>query len=957
MSVARRSLRALSRVQPLTAAAMIAAVLFALIGIGTPLLGRTVFAATDFFSRTSPYLDSGLAVKPIQNTYMHDTWNSVMPFEQLFARSLREGDPAWWNPYVAGGTPMGSVPNSAHFSPLTLPYYVLPDWLAPGYGKLFEISVTILGCYLFLRRLRLDRPAAVIGGVVFAGSAFMVMWTNWPQPRVAAMIPWVFWAVERVIARRRATDIVILALPVAIMLFGGFPAVTAFTLLTAGPYFLVRLLAENGLRQSIEDWRRVGGVALSGLGAVALGVALAAVQLVPFASFYSTWLIEGREQQPWQHLRISILATAFAPWTFGGVREDSQPYWYLAPNMVESSSFVGAAAVVLAVASIAMVRSGRDLLPRGVWTFLVAAAGLWALVIYVGGPLRLLQELPVFSTNFIGRARGILGFLIAVLAAVGLDLLLRRTGKGRHRVDSMVARGWTWPAWSIGVWAAAVAAVGVVVWRALGAAAEADRGPGGSGALVGHAWEQIAIGLILMGVAAAAVAALYWSGRREAGPVPWARLVAGVALVVLITGQALSYAVPYWPRVDRSTFYPVTDVHRFLMANLGHERFVGTDTGMSIGLDSAKKMRALGGHAFVNAELADLIRTIPGRPLDYPTLMIFQGANVEQATSPVLDRLGAKYWVTSPGDPVFGIVRPAVDDGSMLSLAPGAAVTVPVPWTGPLRAVGLTSNVSVPVTDTETAVEATLIGADGRIVATARRLAANMAAGVPFLVPIAAEDVPESERLTVSFTLYGRSPMAVAATGGAVALTAVAPVDDGLKLVYAGPCVVYERLGALPRIRWASSTVVQPDKARRLTMLGSGAVGPDEVILNEAGPEAEGRPAVVSITADDYNSISVNVNAEGSGYLVVADALQAGWMATVDGAPAELVPADQGLVAVAVGAGTHAVELRYAAPYHGAGTWTSLASVVGAIVVVTVDQRRRHRAGAGPGDRALVSTG
>ena len=49
------------------------------------------------------------------------------------------------------------------------------------------------GMVLFLRRLKLSRPAAWLGWLVFASSAFMVVWTNWPQTRTAALIPALFW--------------------------------------------------------------------------------------------------------------------------------------------------------------------------------------------------------------------------------------------------------------------------------------------------------------------------------------------------------------------------------------------------------------------------------------------------------------------------------------------------------------------------------------------------------------------------------------------------------------------------------------------------------------------------------------------------------------------------------------------------------------------------------------------
>ena len=130
---------------------------------------------------------------------------------------------AQWNPYGAAGSALGAMPDYALYSPLTVPFYVLPSWLAPAYERLLEIVCSVGGAFLFLRRLSLSRPAALLGGITFAGSGFMVAWLGFPQTRVAAFIPALFWAVERFVQERRARDAALVALPVAALLLGGFP--------------------------------------------------------------------------------------------------------------------------------------------------------------------------------------------------------------------------------------------------------------------------------------------------------------------------------------------------------------------------------------------------------------------------------------------------------------------------------------------------------------------------------------------------------------------------------------------------------------------------------------------------------------------------------------------------------------------------------------------------------------
>jgi hypothetical protein len=933
--------RWVKRPQTTTSLCVLAAVAFAVFGIGSPLLGRTVFAATDEITRSSPYLDAGLAQDQVQNSFVDDTWDSMLPAEMLFADSLRHGDPTAWNPYIVGGTPLSATPNYALFSPLTLPYYVLPARLAPGYAKLFEIAVAIGGCYLFLRRLRLTRAASMVGGIVFASSAFMVMWTNWPQTRVAAMIPWAFWAGERLVQRRTVRDGTLLAATLAVMLLGGFPAVTGFTVATLIPYVVVRLVAEH------RGGRPILIAAAIGVGAAVGAVALAAIQLVPFAAFYSTWYVDGRAQRASDHLSITELPTMFAPWVYGGPSPAGSaiPQWYLnrVHNLVEASSYVGAASLVLIVVAVVLAGPARAVLPRATWTFFVASAAAWIAVIYGGVGLGLLQKAPVFSSNFIGRGRSVLGFLLAVLAAVGLDVLLRRaTETAMRRAASHARRHARWTltrktVWTVVVWGGAAAAVGVLFVLARrtadgpATAATAFSAVPDAPARLAFANVQVLVGIVLLVAAGVCAAVLYGHSRVDTRSARLVRTGATTALLALIVGQALAYVGPAWPRVNPETFFPWTDTQQFLARNLGPDRYVSTRNAMGVGVDTSKRLRTLSGHTFLNANMAALIEAVPNDTFASPTYVRFPAA-AATVTSPILDRLAARYLVASPRDRVYGTLHGGHDDGGSATLRPGAPLTADVSAQAPVRAVGVTP-LAVPKGDGS--IDVVLHDASGRNVAHGHRVLEGMAAGEVFTVP-----VPQTAECgcTAEITLHAAGPMPIRA-GDVATVTAK---DDGLRLVYVGSSVIYQRLHALPRVRWASASVVESDQAKRLALLQTGSLASNQVMLSEAGPAAQGTAEVRLIT-DDPDAITIDVAAHGQGYVVVADALQAGWSASLDGRPARLIPADQGIVAVAVAAGTHRIELRYAAPYHGMGAWISLAALLVGIALFAAGGRRTPR--------------
>ncbi|HWM57459.1 MAG TPA: hypothetical protein VNO83_06470, partial [Pseudonocardia sp.] len=423
----------------------VAVVGFVVIGIGWPLVGQGVFGPTDVLVKWSPYSDTVLAGVVPKNPFLQDVADGVLPQTALFVDLVLNGNGGWWNPFMVGGTPLGAVPNNAFFSPVNLPYFLLPVWLAPAWVKALEIVISVGGTFLFARRLGLGRPAAFIGGLMFVTSSFMLSWTGWSQTKTAAFIPLLFWAIERLVQRRRVSDAVLVCVSVAAMLFGGFPAVTGYALIAGGVYFVVRVLAEYR-----AQWKRITAMAVGGAAAIVGAVSLAAIQLLPFTYFMSHAFVFGREQTPADNIPYRALITAIAPWSLGTTYAGGVPQWAAGTHIVEALSYVGAGALLLALVGLAAVRTGRGMLPKGVWVFLVAAIGVCLVLIYAGGPpLAAVQQLPVlFSENFVGRARSVLGFLLAVLAAVGFEVLLWRLRAAREkRAAGVAGRIWGPAVW------------------------------------------------------------------------------------------------------------------------------------------------------------------------------------------------------------------------------------------------------------------------------------------------------------------------------------------------------------------------------------------------------------------------------------------------------------------------------------------------------------------------------
>jgi hypothetical protein len=91
--------------------------------------------------------------------------------------------------------------------------------------------------------------------------------------------------------------------------------------------------------------------------------------------------------------------------------------------------------------------------------------------------------------------------------------------------------------------------------------------------------------------------------------------------------------------------------------------------------------------------------------------------------------------------------------------------------------------------------------------------------------------------------------------------------------------------------------------------------------------------AEVAYHRDSSDEMTIGVKTPQAGYLRVLESWDPGWHATVNGSPAEVIPADDVFMAVAVGAGESTVHLEYSTPGMAMGVWMSMASLVGLLVV------------------------
>lgn len=907
----------------LTASLVFSAVLFVALTVGSSLIGSTAFYGGGLLTNAHPWVGPDRPPVEVSNNFVGDTIDFFIPGRSEIVDRVRDGDFPGWSSRQGAGADLASVPTYGLLAPTGAAWWLLPPDLAPGWEKLSVLVVATAGTALFLRRLGTGRHAAWLGGMVYAATGFMIAWTNWPQAGVAAMLPWLLWSVERAVQLRTWRSVVPVALSVCFLLLGGFPAVAGHGIYVAGGYVLLRLgtrRPEGGrrLRPALADAGRL-------LAGLVTGVLLAGVQLAVFVYAYLDLDTSYREDSFTRVVPPRMILTSLFPNVWG---TRGGPPFQTGTNPIESNAYLGAAGVVLLAVAL-LVRQPPGV-PRGVRTYLAGVVAVGGLLIYVQPPpLGLLGELPVFSGNAIGRLVAVVLLCAAVLAGLAFDAVIRSDGSASR--------------WEVGRLRVGLALVVAGIGGA-GAWAYLEAGP----ALGRRATLEI-IAIAVGGGVLTAVAV----GLAVRRPPSWrGGLLSLVPVVVAV--QGVTAAAPAWAQVDDDAFYPVTPVHDFLLDRLGPDRIAVTGSAMVNGSTAYYGIRSATGHVFSTPEFNELQNAICGRCRLSPTYWVFPpGPDLDLWTSPGLDRMGVRYLSSSPGHVMPGPGEWVHRGGGPLELpAPGEPdLTVPVPG-GPTRGVVLTVLEGAP--EGSGTLRARLYDERGdMLLETSRFLTFPQQPGL-LPLPMAGEFLPPGGQWSLQLSWEGSAepPVLSGNEAGFPDLTLIRPAPDGLRLVHDERAVVWERLDTLPRVRWASTARVIASGPDRLAAVAAGELPPRTVVLNEAGPATDGRPASVDVLEDSGDRVRMRVRAYGAGYLVLADSVQSDWTATVDGTEREIVAADHAFGAVHLTAGTHDVTFEYTPRGQRTGYLASGAGLLAlaALALSGVPWRRNREAGRPPRD-------
>ncbi len=377
-------------------------------------------------------------VIPVQHDiFISDLLHNQLPYKAFLGESLSDGHLPLWMPDVFSGIPyLASIQAAPLFPPHTLLYGLLDPYTALGLTVSLELVIAAVGAWLLARRLGAGHIPALLAGLAFAWSGFMVTHTRHLNMHAsAALLPWLVLAMERLLASAGRRGGVALAVALGLTVLAGHPQILFIACLLLGLRYLAHALPRLRARPWGETAREAAVFAV----ATGIGLALGAVQLVPTWAYTAQSL--GQVEPTWAYAAAypcppgDLLALAWPPlvgametWDYSSQQADTIAWG--------NYGYGGILTLALALAALVLLRRRRT-----VWFW--ASCLVLSLLLTLGPatPLyRMCWELVPgmklfrFPTRFLMVA----GLALALLGALGLQAVLARL---RERVAPRLVLG------------------------------------------------------------------------------------------------------------------------------------------------------------------------------------------------------------------------------------------------------------------------------------------------------------------------------------------------------------------------------------------------------------------------------------------------------------------------------------------------------------------------------------
>ena len=362
----------------------------------------------------------GVTSKPgvvVHNYTLGDQISQFIPWTSLAWTQVHHGQLPLWDPSSALGLPLAFNWASAPFSVPALIGYLFPLRLAFTVQVIVTLAIAGTGVYVLGRVLRLGVLGCVTAATVYELSGPLIGWLGWPHSAVMSWAGW--WLASGLLILRgehRLRYVTLFAVVLACMVYAGYPEVVVLMGLAFVVFLTIALVSRSSrFGGSGPVVRPIVDIAVAAVAGVALAapLALPGLQLAVNSRRNQVSGVDTLSVHDLTHIVFQGFDGLPIP---GG-------HWFSALSVYQpSAAYVGVIALVLAVTGAALRRRQPEVVA-------FAAIALSMAVLAFARPVAsALGSLPDIGSIHWNRALMPMAFALAVLAGVGMDVVVRSSG-------------------------------------------------------------------------------------------------------------------------------------------------------------------------------------------------------------------------------------------------------------------------------------------------------------------------------------------------------------------------------------------------------------------------------------------------------------------------------------------------------------------------------------------------
>jgi O-antigen/teichoic acid export membrane protein len=266
-------------------------------------IGSKTLLPADNLYQWEPYRsfaeEQGVPLPP-HNELLSDLVLENLVWKQFIVQSIENRELPLWNPYLFAGAPFLAAGQHSAIYPLSIVFYILPLTKAYGLFTVLQLWLAGLFMYVFGRSLRMGPFPALIAGIVYQLSAFFLVSVVFTMIIAAAAWLPLLLAIIEVMVRKQEEKGAGPFVPIIYVVLGA--VALGVHVLAGHPEILVytlMVMALYALARLFMLWRRVGtwrpalrlGLWLAFMAGLGLG--LGSVQLIPLFELVTRNFREG----------------------------------------------------------------------------------------------------------------------------------------------------------------------------------------------------------------------------------------------------------------------------------------------------------------------------------------------------------------------------------------------------------------------------------------------------------------------------------------------------------------------------------------------------------------------------------------------------------------------------------------------------------------------------------------